>query len=159
MPATSPAVPLVQPRQPYRRANQHRRVGSAVPGFCEQAIHETEQAPAIRRQWRLVVGQTSYDLVEDRESIFVLREEREVRPQPHVTPVLTEQVGGERVKRAQAGAVRPVAEKLLHPLTHLGGDLVRERQRQHRRFVALFENPGDSHGEHACLAGPRPGQH
>ena len=154
-----PAVPLVQPRQPRRRVNQYRRVSSAVVGFREQAVHETEQIPAIRRQWRIVVWQTGRGFVKNGKPILVLREQREVRPQPYVTPVLTEYVGGERVERAQAGAVRPVAEKLLHPLAHPGGGLVRERQRQHRRFVAFFENPRDPHGEHARLAGTRPGQH
>jgi len=55
----------------------------------------------------------------------------------------------------------PVADQIDHPLAHLGGGLVGERDRQDRTGmdVALPDQVGDPPGQHPGLAGSGPGDH
>ena len=149
----------MQPGCPCRGTGQRGRLLSAIVGFGEQAIDETEKVPSIRWQRVAFVGQIGRDVIEDGDTVLVLGEQAEIGAQPEMAAMLAEDVHSERMEGAQVGTVRPLTEKPFDPLSHFGGGLVGKGQREHRCIIVFLEYPGDPKGQHPGLARARPCQH
>jgi hypothetical protein len=78
-----------------------------------------------------------------------------------MTPVLTEHVRGEGMKRAQMRSLAPAPKQVINSLPHLDCSLVRESEAEHCRLVSLSEKPRDAEREDAGLSrtGARQDQH
>ena len=118
-----------------------------------------QQVCPVLRQFVVPARQVADHVLEDGDSVFVLGEKPEVRPDPQMAAVLAENVGREGVKGAEQRPVRVLPQAPLHPVPHLGGGLVGGSQRDDRSALVLFKQPYDADGEHCGLAGTGPGEH
>ena len=110
--------------EPIRRVNKRWRVSAPVIGLRKKAFNEAEEIFAIRWQWRFIIGQTSYNLVEYGDLVLVLRDQTKVGPQSQMTSVLTQYGGCKGMKCVQTSATCAFSEKRIYALAHFGGGLV-----------------------------------
>ena len=153
------AVAREQPGNPWRRLGERRRHSAASAGVREQTFDQRKKTSPIRRHGLAVILQAGDRFIGQRDPVFSLRDQTEVGPQAQVASMLTKQVGGERVERAQVSTLRPSAKQSVYTGSHLGGGFRREGQSQDRRVVALLEYPDDPRGQHERLAGARSRQY
>ena len=179
---------LEQPHRLHDQVVEVERVGLAEPALVERVRRRVALVDAVAGIGLDLVGVAQLvlvvaDPVQDRAGLVAARVEvevvadqgdqpllvlrvvdREVRLQPRVAEVLgllaqDPHAGG--VEGADPHDLGAAAHQVGHPLLHLRGGLVGERDRQDRARVglALGDQPGDPPGQHPRLAGPRAGHH
>ena len=118
-----------------------------------------QQVGPVPGQFGVPARQVPDRVFENGDSVFVLGEKLEVRPDTEMTSVLAENVDRERVKGAEQRPVGVFSKASVDPVPHLRGGLVGERERKGRSVLILFEKPHDAQGQHHGLAGTGAGEH